>query len=259
MKNKQIIFCFSDNDDLLEISNNMKNSFYINLKMNYIQLIKIILENNNKNKYIVTENSIKGELFALSSKILNKKTEYSIWIDEIKELSFKENILELISVYYSKSLITRTKQMRFQLSKSYKKRVFVIYPWLKEKFYQKKEFSYNIYTNTKLKMPKSWKTTNSLENADVSIIKLENKLLLFKLPLIIIKSIEERIPTVIIYHKPRTVNKIFKYVKNIYVVKAESDLDFNDLEYFAHQSYKFKIPKKLRFKYNLSNFKKILK
>lgn len=259
MKNKQIAFLFSDNHDLLELSRGIKNSTNIDLNINYIKLIKEILENNKKNNYIVAEKSIKAELYAIFSKLLNPKLEYSIWIDEINNTSLNEKLLDMITFYFSKSLITRTKQMRFLLNQQYKKKIFVIYPWIKEKKYEKKEFLYKIFSNTGLTVPDNWNLVNSLKNSDISVIRLKNKELLFKLPNIIIKSIEERIPTIIIYHKPKTVNKIFKYVKNIYVIKSIDDLDFNNLEYIAHQSYKFKIPKKFRFNYNLANLKKILK
>jgi hypothetical protein len=259
MKAKEIIFCFSNNNDLSEISKSLKSVTNIDLNISYIELIKNILENKKKNTYIISENSTKGEIYVLLSKILNKNIEYSIWIDEIKNHFLNQKLLEMISFYYSKSLITRTKQMKFMLSKNSNKKIFVIYPWIKEKEHEKKEFSYNIFTNFDLKLIDNWRITDSLKEADISILKLENKTLLYKLPKIIINSIEERLPTVIIYSKPKTVNKIFKYVKNIHVVSSEEELDFYNLEYLSHQSYKFKIPKKLRFKYNLSNFKKILK
>ncbi len=259
MKNKQIIFLISNNNDLLELSRGIKNSTNIDLNINYIKLIREILENNKKNTYIIAEKSIKAELYAICSKLLNPKLEYSIWIDEINNTSLNEKILEMITFYFSKSLITRTKQMKFLLNQQYKKKVFVVYPWIKEKKYEKTPFLYKIFTNTSLRLPDKWKLVSNLENSDISIISLKDKELLSRLPNIIIKSIEERIPTIIVYHKPKTVNKIFKYVKNVYVVKSIEDLDFNNLEYLAHQSYKFKIPKKFRFKYNLANLKKILK
>ncbi len=259
MKNQQITFLFSDNKDLSELAKGIKDSQYIDLNTDYVKLIKKLLENNKKNNYIIVENSVKGELYALFSRLLNHKLEYSIWFEEIYSPEMSRKIIEMLSVYFSKSLITRTKQMKFLLNSQYKKKVFVIYPWVKEKTYQKKEFLYKIFTNSVFKIPSPWIFTDSVQKADISVITLKNKELLFRLPRVIITSIEERIPVIIVYHKPKTVNKIFKYVKNIHVVKSIEDLDFNYLEYLANQSYKFKIPKKLRFKYNLANLKKILK
>jgi len=266
MKKKSFIFLFSDNEDLLEISNKINDSITIDLNVNYIKLIKILLESKKKTKakYIVADNSIKGELSAIFLKAFEKDSEFSIWFEELGSRCFMKKIVERQAVYFSKSLITRSKQMKHSLNLKYRKKVFVIYPWVKENLYDSKQArakktKFRVFTNYTLTPLKNWSLASKLSESDISIFKLENKLLNFKFPKLIINSIENRIPTIIIYHKPKTVNKIFKYVKNIHVVASESDLDFYYLEYLANQNFKFKIPKKLRFKYNLSNFKKFLK
>jgi len=265
MKKRSFIFLFSDNQDLLEISEKISDSIVIDLNLNYIKLIKKLLENKKKSKikYIVADNSIKGELSAIFLKAFEKNSNYSIWFEDLTKTCLVKKIVELPAVYFSKSLITRSNQMKHSLNLKYKKKVFVVFPWVKENSYNPdlsnhKKTSFKVFTNYTLRNLKNWTKVNEISKSDLSILKLENKLLNFKFPKIIIESIENRTPTIIIYHKPKTVNKIFKYVKNIHVFASESDLDFYHLEYLANQNFKFKIPKKLRFKYNLSNFKKFM-
>jgi len=250
------IFLFSENKDIKKIVASLKDATLIDLNMNYVKSIKKLLEsNNNKKNIIITENSLKGLYTALIFKLI-RKNDYFVWFESCKEEN--DTLIKTVPLYFSKAFITRTKQIRATINKKYQKRTFVIFPWIEEKKHSPEKFSYKIYSNFNIELPSKWQYS-SLETSNVAVLKFKDNLLNYELPEIILKSIEQRIPTIIIYHKPKTVNKIFKYVKNIYPLKDIKNLNFYDLEYYANQSYKFKIPKKLRFKYNLAKLKGYLK
>ncbi len=250
-----LTICLKKSQDLEALANAIDNTQILDLSINYAQLIKKIL-NGNKEK-IITEDSLKGEIYSILSKIFHD-SEYFIWFDEAKKKKILKQIVEYIFVYYSKAIFTRSRQMKLTLNNLYKKKVFVIYPWIKEFKHQKKTFENRVFTNVDVNLPQNWTKVEDLSKADISILEFKRGLFNHSLPKIIFKSIEYRLPTIIIYPKPKTVNKIFKYINHVKVFPSVSELDFNYLEYFAQQNLKFKVPKKLRFKYNLSNFKKFI-
>ncbi len=252
--NKKILV-YNNRVDLDTLIKKIKEA--VVLEKDDILKIKKIFKLLNEVDRLIVDDSFFGELLAILFKIINSKKSFDIWIDEFKEYPFYQKELHNITMKLSKNIFTRSKQIRFYINQIYKKPVFVIYPWVKEVNYKKREPKYNIFLklNREIKLPNNWNRVDNINDADISLLEFEKKTLKISMPKIIFKSISLRIPTVIINENSKLINKLFKSIPTVYTSK---NINFYDLEYLMFKNYSFKVPKRYRFNYNLANFKKLI-
>ncbi len=251
---KEILY-YSKNEDLKKLLEHVKDSDKIELKL--VKEIKKLINKIKNSKVFISDDSLEGEILSLIFKILNKET--ILWINEYKKYPIHQKLTHVLSKNFSDEIITRSKQIKFLLNKNNKKNIHVVFPWIEEITYKKRKIENKIYINSKknIKIPNNWTRVYSVKEADISLLEYNKNILKISMPKLIFKSAKLRIPTVIVNDNVKLVNKLFRAVKNIHAVRYK-DIDFNYLEYLANKNYSFKIPKRYRFKYNLSVFKKII-
>ena len=245
------ILVYSKTEDLKKMAKKIDSNEITTKDLFKIKkLLKLFIETD----HLIIDDSFSGEILALFFKVIKNKS-YDLWLDEFRHYPIYQRVLHHIAMNSSKNIFTRSKQIRFYLNQLYKKPTFVIYPWVEEINYKKREIKYNIYirSNKEIILPQKWNRVKKIEDADISILEFEKNILKVSMPKIIFQSISLRIPTIIVYDNIKLVNKLFKAVHNIYPTR---EINFHELEILMYKNYSFKVPKKYRFNYNLANLKK---
>ncbi len=263
---KKTIIISNNNSDIEFLSKHSKDVELIKIKNSLFENIKIFLEllkRKSEIAHLIIDDNINSQITALLFKLLSN-CKYDIWIEKTGPKNILNDFVNQLAIRNSKSIITRSRQLKHYLQ-NYKKFTHVISKWsfVNNKFEKPQlEKPYTIFCypsmkNFNLKLTENWVLTKYIEDSDVILLNFEDDLLKYELPTIIFKAIQTKKPIVIKYNSTKVINKMFRSVKNIFTTKEDVDLMF--IEKLLLKNISFKMPKRYKFKYNLSLFKKIIK
>lgn len=213
--------------------------------------------------HLILPDKLEGYLLALWGRFRYNKS-YDLWIEEQQKLPAPLSILRKMAIKYSKQIITRSKQLRYTMQQKGQE-IRVIYPWIVEQSYQKRAVTapYKLYCNDQASVAElchnqDWNHCDLLKDADIVVLNLTTTPLNDALPEMVFEAVATRLPVVLLHPKPKKLQKRFGGISTVFPTFTPN-LTLELLNDLVVKNIPFSIPKRYRFRYNLSIFKKILK